>query len=127
MTRLQEIETKLERVRDFMSTRGLDAVVLTKTINFQWLTAGADNHVVIDTDAGAVPVVITANSQHVITNNIEAVRLEDEEIGELPFEIDFMNWHDENPEAMLAQIVEGRIASDGCWSPKLSATASWDG
>ncbi len=115
MTRLQEIETKLQRVRDFMSARGLDAVVLTKTINFQWLTAGADNHVVIDTDTGAVPIVITADGQHVITNNIEAVRQEDEEIGELPFEIDFMNWHDENPEAMLAQIVEGRIASDGAW------------
>ncbi len=115
MTRLQEVETKLQRVRDFMSARGLDAVVLTKTINFQWLTAGADNHVVTDTDTGVAPIVITADGQHVLTNNIEAVRQEDEEIGELPFEIDFMNWHDENPEAMLAQIVEGRVASDGAW------------
>jgi len=98
-----------------MSARGLDAVVLTKTINFQWLTAGADNHVVIDSDAGVAPMVITADGQHVLTNNIEAVRQEDEEIGELPFEIDFMNWHDENPEAMLAQIVERRVASDGAW------------
>jgi len=115
MTRLQEVETKLERVRDFMSARGLNAVVLTKTINFQWLTAGADNHVVIDTDTGVAPMVVTADGQHIITNNIEAVRQEDEEIGELPFEIDFMNWHDENPEAMLAQVVEGRVASDGAW------------
>jgi len=115
MTRLQEIETKLERVRDFISARGLDAVVLTKTVNFQWLTAGADNHVVIDTEHGVAPVVVTAERQHVLTNNIEAVRLEDEEIGELPFEIDFMNWHDENPEGMLARIVKGRIASDGPW------------
>jgi len=115
MTRLQEVETKLQRVRDFMSARGLDAVVFTQTVNFQWLTAGADNHVVLDTDIGSAPVVVTADGQHVLTNNIEAVRQEDEEIGELPFEIRFMNWHDENPEAMLAQITEGRIASDGAW------------
>ncbi len=115
MTRLQEVETKLQRVRDFMSARGLDAVVFTRTVNFQWLTAGADNHVVIDSDIGAVPIVVTADSQHVITNNIEAVRQEEEEIGGLPFEIRFMNWYDENPEAMLAEIVEGRIASDGGW------------
>jgi antitoxin VapB len=105
-----------------MSARGLGAVVLTQKINFQWLTAGADNHVVIDTDGGVAPIVITAEGQYIVTNNIEAVRLEDEEIGELPFEIHFMNWHDENRAGMLAQMVEGRVASAGPWPADAEVT-----
>ncbi len=115
MTRQEEMQAKLGRIREFMVEHELDAVVFNNKINFQWLTGGADNHVVIDSDDGIAPAVVTRDGQHIITNNIEAGRLEDEEIGDLPFEIHFMNWHDENREAILEQIVHGDIATDGAW------------
>ncbi len=115
MTRVEEVETKLERVHEFMADHELDAVVFDTKVNFQWLTAGGDNHVVIDTEAGVAPVVVTRDSQHLITTNIEAGRLEDEEVGDLPFEIHFMNWHSEQREAVLASIVRGKIATDATW------------
>ena len=98
-----------------MSANGLDAVILTSKANFQWLTGGADSHVVIDAVEGVAPIAVTREGQHVITSNIEAVRLEDEEIGELPFEIHYMNWHEANPDAVLDQIVKGRLGTDGTW------------
>ena len=115
MTQQEEVEAKLQRVRQLLSSERLDAVVLTQTVNFQWLTAGADNHVVIDTGRGVAPVVITTTGQHILTSNVEAGRLEDEEIGDLPFEIHQMNWHEEDPDVMLADIIQGRVASDGPW------------
>jgi len=115
MRRQEEVQAKLERVRGFMSKQELDAVVFNNKINYQWLTGGGDNHVVIDSDGGVAVLVVTHDGQHIITNNIEAARQEDEEIGELPFEIHFMNWHEENREAMLDHIVSGEIATDATW------------
>ena len=115
MTQQEEVQVKLERVRQFLAVHDLDAVVLNNKINFQWLTGGADNHVVLDTDDGIAAVVVTRDGQHLITSNIEAPRLEDEEVGYLPFEIHYMNWHRENRGAMLGTIVAGRIGTDGTW------------
>ena len=124
MRRQQEVEIKLQRVRDFLQEHGLAAAVLTTTANFAWLTGGGDSHVVIASEGGVGNIVVTATGQHIITNNIEAGRLEDEEVGELPFEIHHMNWHDENPDAMLSQIVSGVMATDGNWPPDATNMAS---
>ena len=115
MTRQQEIQSKLQRVRDFLDQYQLAAAVFTTTANFAWLTGGADNHVATATDRGVAEVVVTATGQYIITNNIEAVRLEDEEVGELPFEIHYANWHDADRELMLSKIVTGPVATDGTW------------
>lgn len=115
MTRQQEVELKLQRVQDFLAQSQLAALVLSTTANFAWLTAGGDNHVVMASAGGVADIVVTATGQHIIANNIEAVRLRDEEVGELPFEIHQMNWHDENREAMLSQIISGAMATDSNW------------
>ena len=115
MTRLQEVEAKLEKVRFFLKKQGLDAVALTTSANFAWLTAGGDNHVVMCSEIGVAPLVVTAEGQHLLTNNIEAQRFEDEEIGDLPFEIHFMQWNEEEPLGMLASVASGRVGTDGGW------------
>ncbi len=117
MTRQQEIQSKLQRVRDFLDQHQLAAAVFTTTANFAWLTGGSDDHVATATDTGAAEAVVTATDQYIITNNIEAVRLEDEEVGELPFEIHYANWHDADRKLMLDEIVAGPIATDGTWPP----------
>lgn len=123
MTRQQEVEIKLQQVREFLQNRDLAAVALTTTANFAWLTGGGDNHVVTASAGGVGHLVVTRSGQHIITNNIETPRLEDEEVGELPFEIHYMNWHEENPEAMLSQIVSGPMATDGSWPPEATNMA----
>ena len=116
MTRQDEVAAKLGRVRDWMAAEGHAAVALTTQANFAWITAGGDNHVASTTDAGVAPVVITAEGQYLLANNIEAVRMAAEETGDLPFEIRQMNWWEEDRDALLAGIVSGgSIATDGAW------------
>ncbi len=123
MTQQQEVETKLQQVRELLEDRDLAAAVLTTTANFAWLTGGGDNHVVTASEGGVGYIVVTHSGQHIITNNIEAPRLEDEEVGQLPFEIHYMNWHEENREAMLSQIVSGPVATDTSWPPEATNMA----
>ncbi|MCD6362187.1 MAG: M24 family metallopeptidase, partial [Armatimonadetes bacterium] len=52
------------------------------------------------------------DEQYILTNNIEAGRIEDEETGELPFEIRFMQWDEEDPAELLRGVVTGRVGSD---------------
>lgn len=112
MTRLEEVQAKLERLRLWMDQENYGTVILNTQANFAWITAGGDNHVLLTTDTGICRVVITPTGQYVLTNNIEAPRLEAEELAGLPFEIVYDDWHDQNDDAALAKIRTGALASD---------------
>ena len=47
MSRIEEVEAKLDRVRALMAAEELGAVVLGGQANFAWITAGGDSHVVM--------------------------------------------------------------------------------
>jgi len=115
VTRLQEVGAKLEKVRAFLQQQQLSAVVLNTRANFAWLTAGGDNHVVMGSELGVAPLVITNTGQHLLTNNIEAARFEEEELAGLPFEIHFMQWNEEERLGMLASIASGSLGTDAAW------------
>ncbi len=117
MGRREEVEAKLSRARAFLQEQELDAVVLSSRANFAWLTAGGDNHVVMCSETGVAPLVVTAEGQHLLTNNIEAQRFQDEELGELLFEVHFMQWNEEDSAAMLGSVAPGRVGTDGGWPP----------
>lgn len=112
VTRLEEVQTKLEMVRGYLSEAGLDAVILATRANFAWLTAGGSNHVGLGSATGVGTLVVTAEGQHLLTNNIEAGRFEDEEVGELPFEIRSMEWYEEDLREQLAPIASGGLGAD---------------
>ena len=112
MTRREEVDLKLERTRAFLDEAGLDAMVLGTRANFAWLTGGGLSHVVLSAEGGVGSLVVTREGQYLLTNNIEAPRFEDEEVGELPFEIHYMQWDEEDAEEMLATVASGRIGAD---------------
>jgi antitoxin VapB len=74
-----ELDTKLAKVRSLLSERGLDALLAQEVINFSWLTCGASSYVNTTADIGAASLLITADRRYLITNNIEAPRLRQEE------------------------------------------------
>jgi len=77
---MDEVKVKLQRVRDYMKEKGLKGVLLTKQANFSWITCGGDNFVVMGSDAGVASVLVTENRNYVITTNIEAGRIKNEEV-----------------------------------------------
>jgi len=112
VTRLEEVNAKLARTRAFIAEAGLGAMVINTRANFAWLTAGGSSHVVLSSEMGVGALIVTPDGQHLLTDNIEAPRLEDEEVGELPFEIDFMQWDEKDNEEMLATIATPPFGSD---------------
>ncbi len=87
-----ELQEKLSRVRAMMNEKNLDGVYLKRQDSFSWLTCGQTNYIGIG-EMGLCGLLIKHNEMHVITNNIEANRLRDEEkLEELGFTIHFDTW-----------------------------------
>jgi antitoxin VapB len=76
---MTDVACKLQQVRDLLTARGIDAILLKRICNFAWLTDGASSYVNTAADLGAVSLLVTADAQYVLTNNIEATRLGDEQ------------------------------------------------
>jgi len=83
-----EIIEKEERVRNFLRSRELDALLLKRQANFSWMTGGGLNLVGITTEIGAAALLITVRGKFLVCSNIEAPRMiEEEKLEDQGFEI----------------------------------------
>lgn len=110
----QEIGEKERRVKEFLERNGYGALLLKRQANFSWMTCGGLNTVGITTDLGATSLLILRESKFVISNNIEAPRMVDEEsVIDKGFELETFDWYEEREEEIVRRIVgENRLASD---------------
>ena len=97
-----EVNAKLTKVRAWLDEARLDGVLLGSQANFAWITAGGHDHISIGENAGIASVLVTRDRAHILTTNIEARRLSDEEIEELPFEIHAYPWYE--PDALRKRV-----------------------
>ncbi|WP_224363287.1 UTP--glucose-1-phosphate uridylyltransferase [Hyalangium versicolor] len=77
---VKELELKLARVRAILEKHQLGAVRLRGVDWFAWATCGGSNVVLLTTDVGVAEVLITREGAWVLTDAIEAARLEEEEV-----------------------------------------------
>jgi Xaa-Pro dipeptidase len=114
MNKKEEIEVKLARVRKFLSQQGLDGLLLSSTANFAWLTAGGDDHVDGSNKQGVASLFVSPQKVYLITNNIEAPRMENEEVKDLGFEFAVSDWFDNEGEpGIIARLTHDlTVASD---------------
>jgi Xaa-Pro aminopeptidase len=75
-----ELEVKLARVRALLEQYKLGAVRLRGVDWFAWATCGGSNVVLLTTDVGVAEVLITREGAWVLTDAIEAARMEQEEV-----------------------------------------------
>jgi Xaa-Pro aminopeptidase len=111
---VKEIREKERRVREFMSETGLDAVLLRRRDNFSWLTDGGYNYVGMGTDLGVASALITQNDKFIISTNIEARRIAEEEVAGQGFTIRDYPWHrGEDRERLIRELAgSSRCAAD---------------
>lgn len=109
-----EIEVKVANLRADMKARGWDAVYISKSEHFAWITAGGDNIVTRYSEGGVCAIVVTADNRYFICNNIETQRmLVEEKLGELGFEERSCYWFENKTEEFLKEIVgTGIVAAD---------------
>ena len=96
MNRLDEVNLKVAKVRQFLDEQKLDAVLLGTNANFSWLTAGGDDHLEIIDKTGSAMIFVTKKDMTLIANNNEIDRLKAEALGEVAplFNVEVPNWYD---------------------------------
>lgn len=112
MNRREEVQAKHRSVCEFMDRSGLDAVVLTQRWNFAWYTAGGQNYVNHASDTGVASIVVMQDRAVCVTSNIEAVRIQREELPGLDIEVIGCDWWDAASTAKAFQsLLTGRNAA----------------
>jgi len=103
----REMVEKELRVRRMMDSEGLDAVVMSSISNFAWFTCGGSSHVSIATETGAASVVVTRDSKYIVCDNIEARRIQEEEVAGQGFEFRTCYWFDDAKSGLIREIAGG--------------------
>jgi Xaa-Pro aminopeptidase len=80
MNRLEEVSAKLKFLRDTLKETESAGIRLRGTDWFAWATAGGSNTVLLAAETGVAEVLVTATDAWILTDEIEAQRLKDEEI-----------------------------------------------
>ncbi len=100
-----------ERLSAFLEREGLDAVWFGKPNSFSWLTGGS-NVVDRDADVGvAAAGYVRDEGFVVVTNNIEAERLADEEVP-AAFDVESVPWYESSLASAVADGTPGDGAAD---------------
>lgn len=74
-----ECFTKQQQLRALLDKHEADALLLRRVSSFAWATCGAASYVNTATTEGAASLLVTREAIYLVTNNIEAPRLQDEE------------------------------------------------
>src|SRR4051794_38746478 len=75
-----ELTTKLATIRAALVETGAVAARLRGVDWFAWATCGGSNVVILTTETGVAEVFVTADAAWILTDQIEAGRLEAEEL-----------------------------------------------
>ncbi|MFO1434608.1 MAG: M24 family metallopeptidase [Candidatus Competibacteraceae bacterium] len=118
--RNQEIHEKLDFLRGWLGSREAGAIRLRGIDWFAWVTAGGSNAVLLAAETGVAEVLVTTAEAYVLTDAIEAQRLQDEEVP-VGFEWQVVPWTElEQRECFIANVAAGRpIFSDRPTLPEL--------
>jgi Xaa-Pro dipeptidase len=117
-------KTRDRSLRELMDGHSVGALLLSSPANFAWYTGGADNRVDHGDPVGVASVLITNNEAYILTNNIEAPRMREEQTPEM--EVLEHPWHEE-PAALLRDLTGGTgVGTDfpSTSGPDLSAEIS---
>ena len=80
MKREAESAAKVSKLREEMSLRGLDAVVIKKQSNFSWISSGGRGFIGLASENACASIVVAKDEVYLAANNIESGRLLSEEL-----------------------------------------------
>jgi Xaa-Pro aminopeptidase len=72
-------EQRRQQLAELVERLALGAILLKRPANFAWYTGGADNRVDRAAPLGVAGIVVTRDSEYVITDNIEFARMREEQ------------------------------------------------
>jgi Xaa-Pro aminopeptidase len=110
---MNEIESVLASIRQLLAARGLEALLLQRVSSFAWATCGAASYINTAATNGVAALLITPAGRYLITDNIEAPRLEREEkLAEQGWKFELGPWYE--PSGAVARLAAGlKLGADG--------------
>jgi len=104
-------ESRDQSLRNLMEDRGVGALLLNHPANFAWYMGGTDNRVDRGVPAGVASVLITQDNAYIVTDNIEAPRMREEQTPSM--EVVEHPWY-EHPDPLLREVTGGAtLGTDG--------------
>ncbi len=110
-----EINLKEERIHGLLARTGLDALLLQRYSNFAWATCGASCYINTADTFGNASLLITPAGRFVLTDNIEAPRLMQEEgLADQGWEFVTSPWYErkDNVSALTRGL---KLGADSCF------------
>ena len=102
--------SRQQRLRELMDRRGLAAVLLRRSANFAWYTGGADNRVDHASPFGVADALVTLEGEYILTNNIEARRMREEQTPS--FEVVEHPWYEDQEAAIREVVGDAALGTD---------------
>ena len=107
-----ELDVKLSTLRETMARNALKGIRLRGTDWFAWATCGSDNSVLLSSETGVAEVLVTETDAWVLTDNIEAKRLFNEQLS-APLGLAVCPWNDQRSRRdFVVEKAPGLVASD---------------
>ncbi|WP_132059476.1 M24 family metallopeptidase [Halorussus amylolyticus] len=103
--------TKQERLDAYLADRDLESVWFARPNAFAWLTGG-NNVVDRETDEGVAAVGYDGESLEVVTDNIEADRVREEELGDVRADVAEFDWYEKSLAGAVAERAPEPAAAD---------------
>src|SRR5512135_614711 len=110
---MRELELKLQRIDDLLDRRSLKALLLRQAASFAWATCGATSTVNIADSQGLASILIAPHGRYILTDNIEAPRLQEEEhLLEQGWEFRVRPWYEQD--GLVTELTQGlEFGADG--------------
>ncbi len=107
-----EFDAKQTRIAVLLAAHDLDALLIQRVSSFAWATCGAASYVNTAVANGVASLLVTPTNRYVITDNIEATRLQQEEQLEAQgWEFRIAPWYETHD--TIAELTRGlKLAAD---------------
>lgn len=118
---MSEVQNKLSSVRKVLAAQGIAGARFKGLDWFAWLTAGGNSAVLLAAETGIAEVVVTQDKAAILTNDIEALRIKEEQIPN-DFEVLVSHWKDlsGNDKFVKELCGNGKVLSDRPTANELS-------
>ena len=119
----EEFDQKQNRIQELLAQNKVDGLLLQRASSFAWATCGAASYINTASTEGLASLLVTANGRYLITTNIEATRLEQEEgLVAQGWELKAAPWY-ETQDEVFQLVNAGRLAVDGLYPGALDLSA----
>ncbi len=124
MTKLEEFDAKIAKVRRFLNRGGYTGVLFGAQHNFSWLSCGGDDQIIHGAEMGFVNILVTMDDVYLIANNIEMPRIRVEETAGIHFKTVEYIWTGSMDEDIRDVVGSGRLAADFAYPGAVNESAN---